>query len=218
MTKNRGFSFFAILRSLSQTGGIRTHAEPSVQQAPRVSLATKIIVRFPVLGIAFPHGLWYWFSRSKEGEISMPLDQRFVPFNPNATRNRSIVNISKNTLRFNVKTASLLGYPPYAVLLLNREKRQLALKASETPLNGAVPFCVPGSTKDRSLRICSRGAAKLLRQTAEWNSTGGMNILGEYSPKDQAIIYNLEAAQKPSARGGWKDGRRKRKAITEQGG
>ena len=119
---------------------------------------------------------------------------------------QSVVTIGRNGLSFNINTADVLHRVAFVRVLLNAETGQLAVQAAPTLDPQSTPFFRPEVFKSRSM-------ARQIRSVAGWgeDDTDTWNIAGVYSAKDDAIIYDLQRAVRPSGRGGWAAGRSTRR-------
>ena len=116
---------------------------------------------------------------------------------------QSIVTIGRNGLSFNVRTADVLHRTTFVRVLLNAETGQLAVQAAPTLDPQSTPFFRPEVFKSNRIKINSRSMARQIRAVAGWGEDYTWNIPGVYSAKDDAIIYDLQRAVRPSGRGGW---------------
>lgn len=124
---------------------------------------------------------------------------------------QSIVTIGRNGLSFNVRTADVLHRAAFVRVLLNAETRQLAVQAAPTLGPQSTPFFRPEVFKSNRIKVNSRSMARQIRAVAGWGEDDTWNIPGVYSAKDDAIIYDLQRAVRPSGRGGWAAGRSTRR-------
>lgn len=120
---------------------------------------------------------------------------------------RSVVTVGRNGLSFNVRTADVLHRAAFVRVLLNAETGQLAVQAAPTLGPQSTPFFRPEVFKSNRIKINSRSMVREIRAAAGWVEEGTWNIAGVYSPKDDAIVYDLQGAFKPSERGGRATGR-----------
>lgn len=116
---------------------------------------------------------------------------------------QSIVTIGRNGLSFNVRTADVLHRAAFVRVLLNAETGQLAVQAAPTLGPQSTPFFRPEVFKSNRIKVNSRSMARQIRAVAGWGEDYTWNIPGVYSAKDDAIIYDLQRAVRPSGRGGW---------------
>ena len=137
--------------------------------------------------------------------------EEFVPFNPFRNTTQSVVNISSNGLNFNVKTADVLHHTPYVQILLNSSTRRFAVQAATDLSPDSTQFFRPEVFKTNRIKINSKPLVKRIREIAGWTEDEIWNVAGVYSEQDDAIIYDLDSAYKPSNKGGWASGRRKQK-------
>ena len=124
---------------------------------------------------------------------------------------QSIVTIGRNGLSFNVRTADVLHRAAFVRVLLNAETGQLAVQAAPTLGPQSTPFFRPEVFKSNRIKVNSRSMARQIRAVAGWGEDDTWNIPGVYSAKDDAIIYDLQRAVRPSGRGGWAAGRSTRR-------
>lgn len=124
---------------------------------------------------------------------------------------QSIVTIGRNGLSFNVRTADVLHRAAFVRVLLNAETGQLAVQAAPTLGPQSTPFFRPEVFKSNRIKVNSRSMARQIRAVAGWGEDDTWNIPGVYSAKDDAIIYDLQRAVRPSGRGGWVAGRSTRR-------
>lgn len=126
---------------------------------------------------------------------------------------QSVVTIGRNGLSFNINTADVLHRVAFVRVLLNAETGQLAVQAAPTLDPQSTPFFRPEVFKSNRIKVNSRSMARQIRSVAGWgeDDTDTWNIAGVYSAKDDAIIYDLQRAVRPSGRGGWAAGRSTRR-------
>lgn len=126
---------------------------------------------------------------------------------------QSIVTIGRNGLSFHVNTADVLHRVAFVRVLLNAETGQLAVQAAPTLDPQSTPFFRPEVSKSNRIKVNSRSMARQIRSVAGWgeDDTDTWNIAGVYPAKDDAIIYDLQRAVRPSGRGGWAAGRSTRR-------
>lgn len=122
-------------------------------------------------------------------------------------KKQSIVTIGRNGLSFNVRTADVLHRAAFVRVLLNAETGQLAVQAAPTLGPQSTPFFRPEVFKSNRIKINSRSMVRDIRAAAGWDRDDTRNIAGVYSAEDDAVIYDLQRAFKPSGRGGWTTGR-----------
>lgn len=120
---------------------------------------------------------------------------------------RSVVTVGQNGLSFNVKTADVLHQAAFVRVLLNEKTRQLAVQAVLALDLQSTLFFRPEVFKSNRIKINSRSMVRQIRAAAGWKEDDTWNIAGVYSAEDDAIIYDLQRAFKPSRRGGWTTGR-----------
>lgn len=138
-------------------------------------------------------------------------ENQFTPYNPFKGRTQSVVNIGWNGLCFNMVTADVLRRAPYVRILLNADTKQLAVQTASKLDIQSTRFFRPNTFKGKPIKINSRSMVRLIRETAGWPDDETWNVAGIYSAEDNAIIYNLDSAYRPSSRGGWSSGRQTRR-------
>lgn len=126
-------------------------------------------------------------------------------------KEQSVVTVGRNGLSFNVRTADVLHRAAFVRVLLNAETSQLAVQAASALSPQSTAFFRPEVFKSNRIKINSRSMVRQIREAAGWTKHDIWNIAGVYSAKDDAIIYDLQRAFKPSGRGGWAAGRSTRR-------
>ena len=124
---------------------------------------------------------------------------------------QSVVTIGRNGLSFNINTADVLHRVAFVRVLLNAETGQLAVQAAPTLDPQSTPFFRPEVFKSNRIKINSRSMARQIRAVAGWGEDDTWNTAGVYSANDDAIIFDLQRAVRPSGRGGWAAGRSTRR-------
>lgn len=106
-----------------------------------------------------------------------------------------IASITKNGVTFNKSTALKLGSPQSVVLLLNKEKKQFAIKAAGTKDVSPMPFC-NSEKPSPSVRWSSKEFLRLLSGMMGWNlrTNNGYKVVGMYNSADKAIVFDLNDA------------------------
>lgn len=133
--------------------------------------------------------------------------EQFVPVRPWGSVNQPMVNVGRNGLRFNAETFDILHHAAYIRVLLDADAGKFAIQAYGKAGVDSIPFHSPKTSAAKCFKINSRPFARQLRGIAGWAEGETWNIIGRYAAGDDAIIYDLHAAFKPSGRGGWSTGR-----------
>lgn len=134
--------------------------------------------------------------------------EQFVPIHPWGSIDQPVVNVGRNGLRFNAKNFDVLHQVSYIQVLLDHNAGKFALRASKESDTDSIPFYPSKGSTVTQFKINSRPFVRQLRRIAGWSAGETWNIIGSYSAKDNAIIYDLHAAFKPSSRSGWSSGQR----------
>lgn len=126
------------------------------------------------------------------------------------TRSASVATITGNALKFNVQTAAELHYAPYVQVLVNPKDKQFAIRVCKEDAPNAVSFSKPEDRQKYAIKISAAAVVDLIRKMGNWSAEENWNVPGIYFADEQALIYDLGAAFKPSpVVGGLPSGRRK---------
>ncbi|MCI9263641.1 MAG: hypothetical protein HFF06_03625 [Oscillospiraceae bacterium] len=108
------------------------------------------------------------------------------------------VSITKNGLTFNKAAVEKLGSPQYTLLLINEDKKKLAVKKTSTTDALAVPFCASIKKGAPSVRWNSKELLKVICGMTGWdlNADGcmGYKVFASYDRSEGALIVNLMEA------------------------
>ena len=115
---------------------------------------------------------------------------------------KSVVTVRHDGLSFNVITAEVLHRAKYVRVLLNAVTGQLAVQATTEAGLYSARFYREEVFKSNRIKINSRSMTKEIRKAAGWSDGGSRNIDGVYFAEEDAIIYELLSAYRPSTRGG----------------
>ena len=58
-------------------------------------------------------------------------------------------------------------------------------------------------SRNTRLRLSAAAVVDMIRKKANWSAEDNWNIPGIYFADEQALVYNLESAYAPKAKGGW---------------
>lgn len=134
------------------------------------------------------------------------------------TRSASVVNITGNILKFNRPTAEELYYAPYIQVLINPKGKQFAIRICKEDAPNALPFSKPESEQKTPIKISTSAVVDMIRKMAEWSAEDSWNIPGIYLADENAILYDVSTAVKPTPKGGGRAARREKEsaaAVTE---
>lgn len=119
------------------------------------------------------------------------------------TRSASVATITGNVLKFNNQTAAELHYAPYIQVLINPKDKQFAIRGCKEDAPNAVPFSKPEGEQKYQIKISAAAVVDMIRKMANWSAEDNWNIPGIYFAEDDALIYDVNAAYRPSPKGGW---------------
>ena len=119
------------------------------------------------------------------------------------TRSTSVATLFGNYLKFNNKTAIELNFAPYVQILINPKEKQFAIRACKSSDPNAVPFSKPKGVQKHPIRICCFAVMDMIRKMGDMSSDENQNwnVPGIYFAEEQAIVYDLNTAYKPAAKG-----------------
>ena len=119
------------------------------------------------------------------------------------TRSASVCTFTGNVVKFNVQTAQELRFPEY---------KQFAIRACKEDAPNAVRFSKPEGEQKAQIKISNATVVDMVRKLMDWNAEDNWNVPGIYFAEEQGIMYALESAYAPRAKGGWA-ARREREAA-----
>jgi hypothetical protein len=117
------------------------------------------------------------------------------------TRSASVCTFTGNYIKFNVQTCAELRYPEYIQFLFDPKGKQLAIRPCKEDAPNAVKFSKPESKQKFFIRMTQPAITDLVCKTMGWEKPN-WNVPGIYFADEQAIIYALDSAYAPKARGG----------------
>ena len=129
------------------------------------------------------------------------------------TRSASVVTITGNSLKFNVQTAAELHYPAYIQVLVNPKEKQFAIRACKEGDPNSMPFSKPANEQKYALKITSAIIMDVIRKMGNWPVEENRNVPGIYFADEEAIVYDVNTAYKPVAKGGWTAKKQKEAAM-----
>ena len=133
------------------------------------------------------------------------------------TRSASVVTITGNSLKFNVQTAAELHYPAYIQVLVNPKEKQFAIRACKEGDPNSMPFSKPANEQKYALKITSAIIMDVIRKMGNWPVEENWNVPGIYFADEEAIVYDVNTAYKPVAKGGWTAKKQKEAALAMNG-
>ena len=126
------------------------------------------------------------------------------------TRSASVCTFTVNVVKFNVQTAQELRFPAFVQFLIEPKGKQFAIRVCKEDAPNAVSFCKP--EQKTQVKISNASVVDMVRNLMEWKVEDNWNVPGIYFADEHAIVYALQAAYAPKARGGWA-ARREREAA-----
>ena len=133
----------------------------------------------------------------------MSILEKFTVIDLIKTRSASIATITGNSLKFNNQTASELRYAPYVQVLINPKDKQFAIRVCKEDALNAIAFSKPEGEQKYPVKISTAAAVDMIRKMAGWSAEDNWNVPGIYFAEEEALVYDVSAAYKPIARGGW---------------
>ena len=76
-----------------------------------------------------------------------------------------------------------------------------------------MPFSKPEGEQKYQIKISAAAVVDMIRKMANWSAEDNWNIPGIYFADDEALVYDVGAAYKPSPKGGWTVKRQKEEAA-----
>lgn len=143
----------------------------------------------------------------------MSILEKFTVIDLIKTRSASVATIAGNVLKFNNQTASKPHFAPYIQVLINPKDKQFAIRACKEDVPNAVPFSKPESEQKYQIKISAAAVVDMIRKMANWSAEDNWNIPGIYFADDEALVYDVSAAYKPTPKGGWAVKRQREEAA-----
>ena len=108
------------------------------------------------------------------------------------------MSITKNGVTFSKAAAEKLGSPQYALLLINEQTSQLAIKKASANDSSAVPFCASIKKGSPSVRWNSKELLRAICAMTGWDLTAdgctGYKVLAQHEKSEGALIFDLTTA------------------------
>ena len=100
----------------------------------------------------------------------------------------------------------------YIQFLIEPKSKQFAIRACKEDAPNAVRFSKPEGEQKAQIKISNATVVDMVRKLMDWNAEDNWNVPGIYFAEEQGIMYALESAYAPRAKGGWA-ARREREAA-----
>ena len=106
------------------------------------------------------------------------------------------VSITKNGVTFNKVALEKMNATNYVTLMVNREKKQFAIKQCAQNDVNAMPFAVAIKPKAPSVRWNSKELLRMFSNLMSWDleKGKGYKIVGEYLKSEKAMLFDLNNA------------------------
>ncbi len=140
--------------------------------------------------------------------------EKFTVIDLIKTRSASVCTLAGTVVKFNVQTAQELNYPEYVQFLCDAKGKQIAIRVCKEDAPNAVKFSKSKDEQKYPIKISLAAVTDMVRKMMSWNEEDNWNIPGIYFADEQAIVYNLESAYAPKAKGGWA-AKREREAAAD---
>ena len=99
-----------------------------------------------------------------------------------------------------------------AQFLIEPKSKQFAIRACKEEAPNAVRFSKAEGEQKAQIKISNATVVDMVRKLMDWNAEDNWNVPGIYFAEEQGIMYALESAYAPRAKGGWA-ARREREAA-----
>lgn len=108
----------------------------------------------------------------------------------------AVASITKNGVTFNKTAFEKMNGTNYVTLLVNRDKKQFAIRQCAQNDANAMPFAAAIKPKAPSVRWNSKELLRLFSSLMSWDleKCSGYKITGEYLKGDKALLFNLTDA------------------------
>ena len=129
--------------------------------------------------------------------------EKFTVIDLIKTRSASVVTFTGNIVKFNVQTAQELNHPAFVQMLIEPKGKQFAIRVCKEDAPNSVPFSKPEGEQKYQIKINNATVVDMIRKLMGWKAEDNWNVPGIYFADEQALVYNLESAYAPKAKGGW---------------
>lgn len=101
-------------------------------------------------------------------------------------------SITRNGVTFSKNVVQRIGSPPNVILMINKERKQFAIKPAGQKDASAMPF-FSAEKGSPSVRWNSKEFLKLISGMMNWDlkASNGYRVNGSYVASDKAIIFDL---------------------------
>ncbi len=140
--------------------------------------------------------------------------EKFTVIDLIKTRSASIATLNNGIVKFNVQTALELRYPEYVQFLIQAKDKQFAIRVCNEDAPNAVKFSKPEGEQRYPIKVGFPAAVDMIRKLMGWPQDENWNVPGIYFADEQALVYDLSAAFRPVAKGGWSAKRQQEDAAT----
>lgn len=124
----------------------------------------------------------------------------------------SVLTVTETNLKFNKATAVELNYPPYIRMLVNAEKKQVAIQTCKESSKNAVKFSKEKEKQKYAVVIKAPALQTAIRKLIAGEGTSSVSFHGELFPNENIIIYDLTKGEEPKRRGK----RKKSESVAEE--
>lgn len=105
------------------------------------------------------------------------------------------ISITKNGITFNKTSIVKLGCPSHVILLINEEKKQIAVQQCKENDENATPFYKSSNTGLISVRWNNKDLLNTLSKLMKWDiDKFNYRIDGDYLSNENAMIFDLKNA------------------------
>lgn len=105
------------------------------------------------------------------------------------------VSVTSNGITFNKAVTLKLDKPEYAILLINEEEKQIAIKCAEKDEENAVQFYKERNSKVMSVRWNGRDLLNTIKAMMDWDlEKQSYKIEGIYLKADKAMLFDFTKA------------------------
>ena len=118
----------------------------------------------------------------------------FIPFD--FTEGAAYASVTKNGITFNKAVMSKLSLPRYAVLLINRTDRQIAIQGYDFEAPRAVAFYKGTDEKAVSVRWNGKDLLNTIAEMMDWDlDRESFRVDGKFLSEERAILFDLTQAK-----------------------
>lgn len=111
----------------------------------------------------------------------------------NLTSGLPYVSITDNGITFSKNAVIKMGKPKNVILLMNEEKKMIAVQICDANEEGSIQFFK--NTKSINVRINNKDFIYTLSRLMNWNiKEEGYRVLGDWYENEQIMIFDLTKA------------------------